>query len=204
MSYPYTNIATLATSGTSASRTLSGHSKQTLVSASKDCYIAFDADSVSATGGYLIKAGEQYVFDILYPSKISAIQSSEAGRVTVMELGDIQLHVSELATFTGDSSLKIKDVTTDFLGDAKLTLELSDDFTSNSNLKAVVSGTVTGNTNLKVVSQSSITGDTNLLSVVLGSISGDASFVATYSGSITGDANKATRTSATATLILIF
>lgn len=199
MSYPYSNIAALATSGTSASRTLSGHSKQTLVSASKDCYIAFDADTVSATGGYLIKAGEQYVFDILYPSKICAIQSSEAGRVTVMELGDIQLHVAESATFTGDASIKIADVTTDFLGDAKLKLVLSDDFTGKSNLKIVSASTITGNTNLKVVLASSLNGDSNLLRTPEQSLSGDSSLVNTYSSSITGDASKATRTSATAT-----
>ena len=199
MSYPYTNIATLATSGTSASRTLSGHSKQTLVSASKDCYIAFDADSVSATGGYLIKAGEQYVFDILYPTKISAIQSSEAGRVTVMELGDVQLHVAESATFTGDSNFKIADVSTDFLGDSKLKVVLSDDYTGNSNLKVVVASTASCDSNLKVTTAGLANSDSSLLKTISETFSGDSSIMTVYSSTFTGDTSIATRYSATAT-----
>ena len=134
MPFPYTNVATIATTTTSASRKLSGKSKQTLASATQDCYIAFDANSVSTTGGFFVKAGEQYIFDMLYPTKIAAIRSSQDGRLSIMEMGDVILQVTETATITSDTNLKIS-VSATATGDTNLkSADLSSTWTGNASL----------------------------------------------------------------------
>ena len=169
MPFPYTNVATIATTEVSASRKLSGKSKQTLASATQDCYIAFDANSVSTTGGFFVKAGEQYIFDMLYPTKIAAIRSSQDGRLSIMEMGDVILQVTETATFTGDANIKLLDIATAFDSDASIKAVLSDTYSSDSSLKAVIPATITSDTNLKISVSATATGDTNLKSADLSS-----------------------------------
>jgi hypothetical protein len=164
MSYPYSNIVHLATGAASAKRTLCGNSKKSLITATKDCYIEFNVDSTSAAKGYYIKAGEQYVFDIMYPTKIAAIQSSEAGSVSIMEFGDKVIIITEKATFVSDANLQGPVVTTVFSGDTYFHKEYSATYNGDSSLKKVLSGTMTGDANIyKAASSTSITGDTNLM-----------------------------------------
>lgn len=175
MSLPYSNIVRLATGASSAKRTLSGKSKRTLITVTKDCFIAFNVDTITAAMGYYLKAGEQYTFDILYPTKIAGIQSSEAGVASIMEFGDSVLKITEAATFTSNSNLKSAPVSTTITGDTYFLKERTDTYDGNASIKKVVNATLTGDANIyKAASSTNITGDTNLVKTVESSLKADA------------------------------
>jgi len=188
MSHPYSNIVHLATGAASAKRTLCGNSKKSLITATKDCYIEFNVDSTSAAKGYYIKAGEQYVFDIMYPTKIAAIQSSEAGSVSIMEFGDKVIIITEKATFVSDANLQGPVVTTVFSGDTYFHKEYSATYNGDASIKKTVQPQFYGNANLKDVSISTtFNGNASALKVIESTFAGDSRFAVTYADTYTGD-----------------
>lgn len=74
----------LVTGTSSATFSFPVKCKGLYISASQDCYIRIDEDSVSSSNGFFIKAGALYNLEILYPAKISYIQSTAAGNLTIL------------------------------------------------------------------------------------------------------------------------
>lgn len=187
MSYPYANIVRLASGSGSAKRTMTGKSKQTLITASKDCYIAFNVDSVTAAMGYFIKAGEQYVFNILYPTKIAAIQSSEAGTVSIMEFGDQVLIITEKATFTGNADLVRVGIPTTYTGNSSLMKVIADTFDGKSYMHKTRVATFSGNSTLKKTGiATTFTGNARFAVMHSATFSANASLLKEIAGTFTG------------------
>jgi hypothetical protein len=135
MAYSKSNTTNVSFDGTSQSQDLSGKAKQIILSTTAACYVSFDSTVVSDTNGFLIGANTQYVFDVLYPPQISVIQSSGAGILSVMELGDAipTMGITVKDDFTGDSSLQ-KTLSDTFDADSSLLIEISDTYTGDGHL----------------------------------------------------------------------
>jgi len=191
MPYPYNNVVVIATTSTATSRTLSGKCKELMVSASKDCYINFDATTATAAGSLLIEAGVPYTFPLLYVSKVNVIRASDDGVLSIMEFGDVVLHITESDSFTGDANLSVKALSTTYTGNASLLIEIADSFVGDTSLKIVSEATVTGDTSILKETAAEYTGDANLYLYTnhAATYTGNASLAVNISDSFLGDSN---------------
>lgn len=176
MAYSKSNTTNVAFTDTSVSQVLSTKAKEVVVSATADCFISFDATTVSSTNGCFVAANQQYIFHILFPAQISVIRETGDGTLSVLELGDSmkELRVTYSATASGDSNLK-KTVLTDVAGDASLKTTISSSFTGDSFLSITQYDTFTGDANLK--GEYDFTGDADLISNYEVTFTGDASIL---------------------------
>ena len=201
--HPNTNIINIGFGATATYRNLSSHCKGLTITSDQDCYIKFNATTVTAATGYFVPADVPTTFDVLYTNQVAVIRSSADGTLSVMEYGDVNL-VMDLyadtatgdasllkviaASITGDSNLKATDISATFTSDANLLdADIATTFTGDANLQLAIALTFTGDAVIMTLTEATITGDANLQSEVVATFTGDTNMVSTISGTFTGD-----------------
>ena len=201
--HPNTNIINIGFGATATYRNLSSHCKGLTITSDQDCYIKFNATTVTAATGYFVPADVPTTFDVLYTKQVSVIRASADGTLSVMEYGDVNL-IMDLYTVTatgdasllkviadsiyGDANLKATDISATFTSDANLLdADIATTFTGDANLQLAIALTFTGDAVIMTLTEATITGDANLQSEVVATFTGDTNMVSTISGTFTGD-----------------
>ena len=189
--HPNTNIINIGFGATATYRNLSSHCKGLTITSDQDCYIKFNATTVTAATGYFVPADVPTTFDVLYTNQVAVIRSSADGTLSVMEYGDVNLIMDLYAdTATGDASL-LKVIADSIYGDANLkATDISATFTSDANLlDSDISTTFTSDASLLLAIDLTFTGDASIMTLTEATITGDANLTGEVAATFTGDTN---------------